>query len=127
MRKLTPEERSEVLLGNIDTSDCGVIAIQAVTSLRRADAERACERYGYHSGVGMDRAGQIGLLVKLGYSVELIEPDLGDTPATFAMTHDRGTYLLWTDGHVQTLKEGDLYNAVFSERLEVAAKITKVG
>lgn len=98
------------MLSNITESDCGVIACQAVTGLSRAEAERLCrERGDYEDGQGISRAGLSLALMSVGYKVEPVSC-AGDTAATFSMAHEYGKYLIYTEGHVEALVEGDLYN-----------------
>lgn len=109
---ISPERRSEIMFQNVGTSDCGVIALQAITGLTRDEAMKvAVELAGYQEGVGVWRGRLNAALDKLGYKVEKIGINHGDTPATFAVTHEYGVFLLYTDGHVMVLREGDLLNA----------------
>jgi hypothetical protein len=111
MSKLSPERQSEIKLQNIDESDCGVIAIQALTHLPRSEAMAAAVKdAGYRDGFGVFRAGMKRALENLGYRCERIKPDPGETVAVFAIRHEYGYYMIHTDGHVMALVEGDLHN-----------------
>lgn len=107
---LSPEQRSEIMLSNITNSDCGIIAIQAITQMSRAESERLCREAGDHQdGEGISRLGLIFALRRVGYTCQ---PTLAEreTAAVFATTHEYGTFLVFTDGHVMALVEGDLHN-----------------
>lgn len=106
---LTPEERSEISLRNIGSSDCGVIAIQAITGIKRSEAEDLAVANGYVTGIGTARGGINKALQKAGYRLEPVIATR-ETPATFALTHEYGKYLIYVDAHVMALVDGDLYN-----------------
>ena len=113
---------------NVGTSDCGVVALQAVTGLNRAKAEKlAKDQAGYVEGVGVMRGQLNAALMGSGYRLENVPVNVGDTPATFSVTHEWGVYLLYTCGHVMVLREGNLLNAKGEWRaeLEDAIKVTK--
>lgn len=126
MSALTPEERAAYLHSNLDTSDCGVIAIQALTGLPYHEAEGLARRYGYVPGEGTPRGGIDKALQEHGMEVTAVFVDmLRDTPATFALKHEYGTYLLYTDKHVMAIIEGDLMNArgCWGKPLEAARRV----
>lgn len=111
---LSPERRSEITLQNISTSDCGVIALQAITGLTRSEAERLCgEVGGYQIGIGIARGGLNRVLFHLSYNLTMMrvweEPGL--TVASFATTYEYGRFLIYTESHVSALVDGDLFNA----------------
>lgn len=111
---LTPEQEQEITLRNIGTSDCAVAALMAVTGWPRLKAEPLLEAGGYRSDTGAPR-GSIELALEQGGREALVQDRAGwhgDTPATFSMTHDVGLYLLYVEGHVMALVDGDLHNAV---------------
>jgi hypothetical protein len=112
---LTPEERSDILLRNIDTSDCGVIALQAITSAGRAVCDAAAKEHAnYRPGVGTPRGGLEKTLRRMGYRTQPVDPDPHDSVATFALRNEYGVFLIYTDKHVMALVEGDLHNSVGS-------------
>lgn len=127
MSRLTPEQKSEIMLSNIDTSDCGVIAIQAVAGIGRAEAEKVAMNFGYRPGHGTPRGGIDSAVRSLGYRVESVEIDPGETAATFAVTNDYGRFLVYTDGHVMGLVEGNLTNSrgQWRERVEAVKRVSK--
>lgn len=107
---LTPERRSEIMLSNITDHDCGVIAFQAITGRDRASAERLCRDKGsWDEQEGIPRGGLNLALMYAGYDLKPVSCH-GDTSATFAVTHEYGVYLIYTEGHVAALVEGDLFN-----------------
>lgn len=109
---LTPEERSSIMLTNISTSDCGVIAIQAVTGLPRKRAEQLCKKHGkYDPEQGTPRGGLEAVLDKLGIDWEAMPYDRNDTPATIAARDEYSTYLVYVEKHVMALVGGDLHNS----------------
>lgn len=111
MSSLTPEQRSEITFTNIDTSDCAVVAVQAITRLPRKDVEDLMSLNGYHKVTGTPRSGTHKALHSLGFKLRELETDRTDTPATFAMSHERGLYLIHIKQHVMALVEGDLHNS----------------
>ncbi len=125
---ISAERRSEILHQNAGTSDCGVVAVSAVTSLPRSEASEVLSRYGYTDSGGSPRGSLELALHELGWTTRKLpvgEFD-GETAATFAMTHDDGVYLLYNTqpkrkggmaGHVMALVEGDLYNAIANGRV----------
>ena len=118
---LSKEERSDVLLSNIDKDDCGVIAIQAVTKLGRTRCMELALLAGYKPGEGTPPDGIEPMLAdELDYKVEQVEVERGETAATFSMRNEYGIYLVHVQGqdrkgraygHVMALVEGDLYNS----------------
>lgn len=131
---LSREQRSEIYLTNIDTSDCAVIAIQAVTGLSRHEAEELALRHGYvpaegcvDKRPGMPRGGINEALKRYGFTLRRITPDPGDTPATFSLCHEDGRYLVYIDKHVMALVEGDLHNSrgCWSDPVEEIYEVTK--
>lgn len=121
---LTPEQRSEILLTNIDTSDCGVIALQAITGRKRKPMEALAKKNGYSPTTGAPRGCLEKALESIGYRTRKLDPR-GETPATFSMTHENGLYLIYTEGHVMALVEGDLHNSRGNWRL-ACESITEV-
>lgn len=119
MSGLSAERRSEIMLTNIDTSDCGVIALQAVTGLGRRESEELLTEKGYRPKVGTPRGALEQSLKALGYTVRSIRPDYRDTPATFSITHEYGRYLVYTEDHVMALVDGDLHNSRGSWRAPI--------
>ncbi len=112
MSMLSDEKRSEIMLSNIDTSDCGVIAIQAVTGLPREEAEQlAVEVAGYVPGTGTPMGGVDRAVRSAGKKVERVELPSGETAATFALMHEYGSHLLYIESHVMSCIDGDLFNA----------------
>jgi hypothetical protein len=131
-RQRRRELRSDIFLENIEEADCGLIAIQAVTGMKRAAVERLAEEE-FKGRTGMRRGSIEELLLQAGYSCETlaVDPRL-ETPATFSLTHEWGRFLLYTNspegkGHVQALVEGDLHNArgSWSCPLLAVTKVTK--
>jgi hypothetical protein len=108
---LTPEQRSGITFSNIDGSDCGVIAIQAITGKPRKEAEELAAAFGYRSGSGIMRGGIDTALRAVGYSVEPVKVRPGTTPATFTINNEYGVFLVYTEKHVMALVEGDLRNS----------------
>jgi hypothetical protein len=126
MSTLSPEERSEIMLSNITGSDCGVIAFQAITGMDRVESERLCREAGdYQDGEGISRYGMQLALRRVGYKAEPVYVSR-ETTAVFSLGHEYGTYLLFTDGHVMALIDGDLYNGRTEGRapVEEAFRIT---
>jgi hypothetical protein len=114
------------MLSNITGSDCGVIAFQAITRQSRSESERLCREAGdYQDGEGISRLGMQLALRRVGFKADLVYVP-GETVAVFAATHEYGTYLLFTDGHVMALIEGDLYNGRTEGRapVEEAYRVT---
>ena len=126
---LSPERKSEITLTNITMTDCGVIALQAVTGLKRARAEAvAIDQAGYRPGHGVTRGGLNRALEKMGWKVDLVATERDRfTVATFAMDHEYGTYLLYTEQHVMAMIDGDVHNSKGTWRapLEEAYKLTR--
>ncbi len=109
--QLDPDRKSEITLANITDSDCGVIALQAVARLRRVDAVNLARTVGgWKDGHGMTNYNIHRCLTSLGHRIVPEQHSPGATVATFAVTHEYGRFLIYTDGHVGTLIEGDLRN-----------------
>lgn len=129
MSSLSDERRSEITLTNITTSDCGVIAIQAITGMARPEAEAvAIEKAGYKPGFGIMRGNLNRALKDLGYEIELVATERdGFTVATFAVDHEYGVYLLYTERHVMGMIEGAVHNgrSEWHAPLEVAYRLKK--
>lgn len=129
MTPLTPQQRSEIFHDNTKRADCTVIALQSITGMSYQTAEKEALAHGYgggdEGGKGMKRGNLEDVLRSLGYKTERIL-EQGDTPATFAMDHPHGKYLLYTWGHVGALVDGDLLNFhnAWNGRLEMATKVT---
>jgi len=122
MAPLTQAQRSEIWLTNIDTSDCGVIALQAVTGWSRKRAERELRKYGGYPSKetgGTPRGGIELALAANGVETESYPWAKTDTVATFALRHDYGRFLIYVtherngerSGHVMALVDGDLPNS----------------
>lgn len=124
--KLTPEERSDITLTNIDKADCGVIAIQAVTGLPRRAAEMLAARHGWTKSGGIMRPGVDLALAERGYSLKPIVPEPGETAATFAVRNEYGKFIIYVDAHVMALIDGDLHNSrgAWHDRVEEIKEIT---
>lgn len=122
---LSKERRSEILLANIEEKDCGVIALMAVTKLSREDARETMATAGFSPDGGTPRGTIEKVLLGMGYGVEVSKP-YRETPATFSVAHEYGTYLLYIYKHVMPLVEGDLYNARghTGRALEMVTKVT---
>lgn len=128
MSALTPEQRSEILLTNIDKADCGVIAFQAITGLCREAAEVKMEARGYSKTEGTPRGTVEAALKAEGYKIEarpLFDGGGRETAATFALTHEYGTFLIYTERHVMALVDGDLHNSRghWSREVELAEEV----
>lgn len=109
---LTPEQRSEVVLTNISSADCGVVAAQAVTRLNRAETEKLVTEYGdYKHGIGISRGAMVRALKHAGYKLTHVPQDHGETAAVFACRCEYGMYIVFTSNHVMALVEGDLHNS----------------
>lgn len=108
---LSPERRSEITFGNVTSDDCGVVALQAVADLKRAEAMAALLGKGYEPGEGTTRGSVEEALRALGIDCYTSYDIGGETPASFALDHDSGSYLLYISGHIMALVEGDLHNA----------------
>lgn len=109
---VSDEQRSEVLLQNIDTSDCGIVALQAITGWTRAQAEaRAGQRYA--KGTGMMRGTIEATLREHGWVCAQVPrtEQQGETPGTWAFMHEAGMWLVYTERHVMALVDGDLHNS----------------
>lgn len=124
--KLTPEERSSITLTNILKSDCGVIAIQAVSGLPRKAAELLAKRHGYTPTGGTPRGGIDAALAERGFVLTPVEYEPKETAASFACRHEYGTYLIYVDEHVMALVEGDLHNSrgAWHDRVEEIKEVT---
>lgn len=124
---LDEKRRSEILHHNISTSDCGVVAVQAITGCGYDAALAALEAHGYEDGVGTPRGGCEKALQDLGWKAELhpIETST-ETPATFAVTHEYGRFLIYVEGHVMALVEGGLMNGrgSWGKRVEAVVRVT---
>jgi hypothetical protein len=125
---LPPERRSEILFQNIAKSDCGVIALQAITGLKRETAERlAVEIGGYTPEEGTPRSGLDRVLGKLSvqHSPVAYADIRGVTAASFAMFNEYGRFLVYTPAHVMALIDGDLLNSrsFFHDPVEAVTKI----
>lgn len=107
---LSPEQRSSILLQNIDTDDCAVIALQAVTGYARDVAELELSGYYRSRGDGTPRGALENVLQRLGYQPVVEHNPTSPTPAMFALSHEYGTYLLYVKGHVMACVDGNLYN-----------------
>lgn len=126
MSALTPEERAAYLHSNLDTSDCGVIAVQAITGLPYSDALELAKAHGYVPGEGTPRGGIDAALRDHGLDVQPVVVDTQhETPATFTLKHEYGTYLLYTEAHVMALIEGNLTNSRgnWGKPLEAARRV----
>lgn len=111
MSSLSDERKSEITHQNITHSDCGVVACQAITGLSRAEVERLCtEVADYEHGVGISRGALNRALRSIGCKLNRVQLGHGDTVATFSLRNEYGKYLIYTDGHVCSLVEGDLRN-----------------
>lgn len=110
---LSDREKSSYLLRNLSTSDCGVIALQAVTGWPRDEAEKvALEDAGYNPDRGTPRGGLEEALEMRGWQCDPAPFEVGrDTTATFALRHEYGMYLVYTDDHVMGLVDGNLTNS----------------
>lgn len=122
---LSPEEKSSITLSNIDTSDCGVIAIQAISGIPRSAAARLAIKHGYRPLHGTPRGGIDAALEELGFKLETILADGRDTAASFAVSHEYGKYIVYIEDHVMALIEGDLYNSrgYFHSHVEAIRKV----
>lgn len=107
---LSPEQRSSISLTNIDTHDCGVIALQAVTNGSREFCQKLLAAHGYVQGVGTPRGAIEGALREIGYTCQKVRV-VEETPATWWNTHERGVFLIYVPKHVMALVHGDLHNA----------------
>jgi len=128
MTPLTDEQYAEVFKGNISTSDCGVVAFQAVTGLPYVEAEqRMTDHGGYTPGSGTPRGGIELALAMLGYDAEVVELETQESPASLAVREEYGSFLIYIDTHVMALVEGNLYNArsFTGSPVEAFIKITK--
>jgi hypothetical protein len=110
---MNQERRSEIWLQNIADDDCGVIALQALTRRSREDVEELAKEC-YTPGSGTDRLRLANLLTKIGLAPSHVGMEDRATPATFAIEHEDGRYLLFTKGHVMALIDGDLHNSTGS-------------
>lgn len=112
---LSPEERAAITHDNTDTSDCGVVALMSVADLDYKTAAELLGEFGYTKLIGTPRFALPEALKKLGLKHEILVQvvDMGETPATFAMKHewDRARYLIYTEGHVSSFRDGELFNA----------------
>ena len=108
---LNPARKSEITFENIELKDCGVVALQAVTRLRRQQAVELLSEHGYSPDTGTTRGGLEKALDELGIGWELMDLDPTDTVATFALRHEWGRFLVYVEGHVMGLIDGDLYNS----------------
>ncbi len=107
---LTPEQKCAITFSNIDTSDCGVVALMAVTGWDREEAERQATDVGrYKPGKGTPRGGLELVLEAHGIEHRTHHVE-GETVATFSLKHEYGNWLVYVDGHVMALIGGDLYN-----------------
>jgi len=132
---LTPEKKAEILHANIGSSDCGVIAIQAITGKSYKVCERAAKKFGYSPDGGAPRGSLEKALEHLGYKTKVIQPGAGDTPATYSIMNEYGSFLIYVTtksaktgeygGHVMALVDGDLHNSKGSWRCAVE-QITEV-
>lgn len=116
--KLTPEQRAGVLHSNLATSDCGVIALQAVTGLAYREAEAALVAQGYGPDHGSPRGALEKALHLLGYTCtysdvpcQTLRWEPGDTAATYALRQEYGTWLVYIPKHVMALLDGNLTNS----------------
>ena len=108
--KMDEETKSEVFLKNISDDDCGVIAFQAITGMSRKRSIQALKR-AYVEGVGTFRSALMLALADRGYEFEEKEVMPGEhTLALFASTYDNGVFMLWVEGHVCILRDGDTLN-----------------
>lgn len=125
---ISEERRSEIFLSNIGLTDCGVIAIQAVTGWPRKRALKfAIEKCQYDETSGTPHGAIDSALRAAGYRVEPVEHYVSSTAATFALTHEYGKFLVYVSGHVMGLVDGDLYNSRshWGKQLVRAAKVEK--
>lgn len=111
MATTTRQKRSEIWLTNIESDDCGVIAIQAITALPRDEAEALAYEFGYRANAGILPGGVASALKSIGYTIKRAQVERRETPATFALSHERGVYLIHVDAHVMALVDGDLHNS----------------
>lgn len=117
---ISDERRSEITFDNIAQSDCGITALQAVCGLPRREAEELLTREGeYTPNVGTPRGGVEAAALAAGFAVEPVAFDPSDTAATFSLRNEYGRFLVYTEGHVMALVEGELYNARGSGRMPV--------
>lgn len=116
---LTDEQHQAITHDNVEKSDCAVAALCAVTGWPRGIAEPRLAEHGYDPNSGTPRGALEACLHQWGVEAVLVDPNEwgGDTPATFSMTHEYGTYLLYVDKHVMSLVSGDLHNSKASWRL----------
>lgn len=123
---LSPEERSEILLSNIDQKDCGVIAVQAITKLSRPTALKLMLERGYDPATGTKRGIIERLLTSVGFRCEYRPEETRGTPATFATTNEYGLWLVYVERHVMALVEGDLHNSRghWHSRLDGVTRVT---
>jgi hypothetical protein len=115
---------AEVLFENTNMTDCGLAAFQAVTKKTRDETEAIfAARGAYDPKTGVSPTDLHSCLRLAGFKTERVEFTLGDSVATFALEHERGTYLVYTMTHVMALVEGDLYNSDHCWSDKVAAAV----
>lgn len=105
-------------------------AIQAVTGWSRARALKVAKADAhYRDGSGVTRGNIERALVANGFEVEAVAYDPHDSVATFALANDWGTFLVYVDGHVMALVDGDLFNGRgnWGKPLDGATKVLSAG
>lgn len=111
MTPLSAEARAAITRSNLTHHDCGVVALMAVTDLPYSKADQLCRRHGFTDTGGTPREALPQVLHDLGYPHRPAEFHHGESVATFALRHEYGRWLVYIDGHVMPLVDGDLYNA----------------
>ncbi len=125
MTPLSPEARAAIQRQNLTHHDCGVVALMAVTDLPYGKAAQLCRKHGFTDTGGTPRQALPAALLDLGVQFNSTQWHGNDTVATFALRHEYGRYLLYIEGHVMPLVDGDLYNArgFWSAPLEMVVEV----
>lgn len=123
--KLTDEQRSGITLTNILEKDCAVIALQAITGWSRRRAHREASAAGYGDDHGAPRGTLEKALRTNGYTCTPVLYE-DHSAATFALTKDYGTFLVYVEAHVMGLIDGDLHNSrgYWHDRVQEATQVT---
>lgn len=114
MMALSDEDQARIFKRNLEKDDCAVIAIQTLLDCSRDEAMDLAVEHGFRGGGITGMFGDdVRAAIAAGSGRRMIQEEVAhnETVATFAASHPTGRYTIHSEGHVQPLVDGDLFNA----------------